>query len=66
VPLIPALAKSLGCRALEDTLLYLVYVVALALVIAVLLVAIERAARFFRDHPRGSAKHESFSKGANR
>jgi hypothetical protein len=60
VPLIRALAKSLGCRALEDALLYLVYVVALALLIATLLVAIERAVRFFRDRTRG------FSKGAHR
>jgi hypothetical protein len=66
VPLIPTLAKSLGCRVLEDTLLYLLYVVALAVLIAALSIAIERTVRFFRDHPRGWTKHGSFSKGAKR
>lgn len=64
--LIPTLAKSLGCRVLEDTLLYLFYVVALAIVIGALLIATERAVRFFRDRPRSAAKQGSFSKGANR
>jgi hypothetical protein len=66
MPLVQTLVKSLACRVLEDTLLYLLYVVTLGLFIAALLMAVERMVRLVRDHPRRIAKHRHFSKGLNR
>jgi lipid-A-disaccharide synthase-like uncharacterized protein len=64
--LIAPVAQSLGCRALEDGLLYIFFLVTLAGFMTACLFGMTWVLHFFADRDSGSQKQTTFSKGANR
>ena len=65
IPAFPV-AESLGCRALKGGLLYLVFLLAAAALLAACLYAAPRIARFFDDRRSASRKQTVFSRGVKR
>jgi hypothetical protein len=59
-------AESLGCRALKDGALYLVFLLAAAALLTACLYALPRIARFFDDRILSSRRQTTFSKGVKR
>jgi hypothetical protein len=59
-------AESLGCRALKDGALYLVFLLAAAGLLAACIYVLPRIVRFFDDRISGSRKQTTFSKGVKR
>jgi len=65
IPAFPV-AESLGCRALKDGVLYLVFLFAAAALLAACFYAVPRIVRFFDDHSSASRKQTAFSRGVKR
>ena len=65
MPDFPA-AESLGCRALKDGALYLVFLLAAAGLLAACVFVLPRIVRFFDDRISNSRKQTTFSKGVKR
>ncbi len=59
-------AEPLGCRALKDGALYLVFLLAAAGLLGSCVYAVPRLVRFFDDRISGSRKQTIFSKGVKR
>lgn len=59
-------AESLGCRALKDGALYLVFLLVAAGLLAASVYAVPRIVRFFDDRVSNSRKQTTFSKGVKR
>jgi len=59
-------ADSLGCRALKDGALYLVFLLAAAGLLAACIYALPRIARFVDDRISRSSKQKTFPKGVKR
>jgi hypothetical protein len=57
------IAESLGCRALKDGPLYLIFLLAAAGLVAACVYALPRIARFFDDRISRSRKQTTFSRG---
>jgi hypothetical protein len=64
--MIPALVPPFGCRVLEDGLLYLLFLLALAGFAAACFFAVNCFLHSLPDHDSSSQKHKPFSKGASR
>jgi hypothetical protein len=65
IPAFPV-AESLGCRALKDGALYLVFLLAAAGLLAACIYALPRIARFVDDRILSSRRQTTFSKGVKR
>ena len=65
IPVFPA-AESLGCRALKDGVLYLLFLLAAAALLAACLYAVPRIVRFFDDRGSAARKQTAFSRGVKR
>jgi hypothetical protein len=63
--LIAPVAQSLGCRALEDGLLYILFLLTLAGFMTACLFGMKCVLHFFADRGTGSQKQTTFPKGAN-
>ncbi len=59
------MAESLGCRALKDVLLYVLYLAAAGSLVACIYV-VPRIVRFFDDRTSASRKQTTFSGGVKR
>ena len=59
-------AESLGCRALKDGALYLVFLLGSTGLLAACIYALPRIVRFFDDRISRSSKQTIFSKGVKR
>jgi hypothetical protein len=59
-------ADSLGCRALKDGALYLVFLLAAAGLLAACIYAVPRIVRFFDDRISDCRKQKTLYKGVNR
>ena len=63
--LIAPVAQSLGCRALEDGLLYILFLLTLAGFMTACLFGMKCVLHFLAERSRGSEKHSTHAKGAN-